>query len=144
MLKNFYDYLNIPKECLLNVRIYKKLFLESNKLDYKDKKVILNDINQIKWVYTLKPETINIPAFFDEKYSYEELAIIQIDLLNKKRLNQISNFIGEASENDWIIISDVDEIPNPKVFQSFDAKKKYAFFEQILYQYETRIQSLFP
>ncbi len=57
-------------------------------------------------------------------------------LLDQSRRNKISDYIYGASDNDWIIISDVDEIPNPNVFNKFDIKKKYAFFEQRLFHYK--------
>ena len=49
-------------------------------------------------------------------------------LLDQSRRNKISDYIYGASDNDWIIISDVDEIPNPNVFNKFDIKKKICFF----------------
>ena len=44
--------------------------------------------------------------------------------------NCIGNNIMEAEPNDWVIISDLDEIPTPKKINSFAPKFKYAFFEQ--------------
>jgi len=125
-------------ELRLNVlypHVDKFIIIESKQTD-------LNEIRELNF---------NIKNFerFKDKIEYCPIENLTVDkslklkknwskhhLMDQSRRNQISNFIGEASENDWIIVSDVDEIPNPKVFQFFDAKKKYAFFEQILYQYK--------
>jgi len=80
---------------------------------------------------------------FKEKIKYISLDKIPIDkniklknnwhkghLRDQSMRNCIGNNIMEAEPNDWVIISDLDEIPNPKKINSFDPKFKYAFFEQ--------------
>ena len=59
----FYKKLAIPDDCYLGKRVYKKLFYENAKLGVTDKKAFTNDIEEIEWHYTLKPETINIHSF---------------------------------------------------------------------------------
>ena len=57
----------------------------------------------------------------------------------------LSNIQKIALPNDYILFSDPDEIPNPKVLKNFNLKKKYAIFLQnhfvykfnILNQYDT-------
>jgi len=48
----------------------------------------------------------------------------------------IKNCIQDASPEDYIIISDLDEIPNPKIISEFKNKFKYAFFEQKNFYYK--------
>ena len=55
--------------------------------------------------------------------------------------NYISNGIEKSDKNDWIIVSDLDEIPNPKKIKYFDPKKKFAAFKQKLYYYKLNLQS---
>jgi hypothetical protein len=50
----------IPAACELNKPVFKKMFLENGDLDATDKKALSNDIERIRWLYTLKPNTINI------------------------------------------------------------------------------------
>jgi len=40
--------------------------------------------------------------------------------------NSIINGLKNSKENDLIVISDLDEIPNPKKLISFDVKKRFA------------------
>ena len=60
MIQDFLDALDIPDACRLNKTLFKKLFLESGQLDVTDKKTLRDDIDKIRWLYTLKPSTINI------------------------------------------------------------------------------------
>lgn len=59
--------------------------------------------------------------------------------------NSISRGISNASDEDWIIISDADEIPNPKKIHEFNIKKKYAVFEQKQFYYKLNLMNFtFP
>lgn len=63
MIEAFIHKLNIPDNCKLNKPVFKKLFLEKGKLDATDKKALKDDIDKIRWLYTLKPSTINIASY---------------------------------------------------------------------------------
>jgi beta-1,4-mannosyl-glycoprotein beta-1,4-N-acetylglucosaminyltransferase len=86
---------------------------------------------------------------FSKKIRYIVLDSIKIDpelhlrknwatahLKDQSQRNSISNAITNANDNDWIIISDIDEIPNPKNIASFDPKYKFAFFKQRMFNYK--------
>ena len=92
---------------------------------------------------------INKFSKFKNKINYIPLKSIKIDksislkknwnighLRDQSMRNSIKDFLHEANENDWIIISDLDEIPNPKKFSEFDKKFKFAFFEQKFFNYK--------
>ena len=55
--------------------------------------------------------------------------------------NCITRGLTNASEDDLIMISDLDEIPNPKALQLFKKTMRYAVFEQKLYYYKFNLQS---
>ncbi len=67
MTQTFYDYMAIPEKCLLNKPLFKKLFQEHADLDITDKKALKDDIDKIRWVYTLNPSTLNIEPYRDMK-----------------------------------------------------------------------------
>lgn len=96
MTQTFYDYMAIPEKCLLNKPLFKKLFQEHADLDITDKKALKNDIEKIRWVYTLKPATVNIAAYSDDAREYEEVAIVQIDLSSTNRIQRIAAFVNKA------------------------------------------------
>lgn len=104
MVKAFLDKLGIPQSCELNKPVFKKLFLDNGNLDATDKKALREDVDKIRWLYTLKPNTINIAKYEDENLEYLEVAILQIDLTDPKRLKRIAGFIQKAIPYPLVLI----------------------------------------
>ena len=96
MTQTFYDHMAIPQKCMLNKPLFKKLFQEHADLDITDKKALKDDIDKIRWVYTLKPSTLNIEPYSDDVREYDEIAIIQIDLTSPNRAERIAAFVNKA------------------------------------------------
>ena len=55
--------------------------------------------------------------------------------------NCISRGIEKADNEDLIIISDLDEIPNPNKLKEFKKSMKYAVFKQMHFYYKINLQS---
>ena len=55
--------------------------------------------------------------------------------------NAISRGLVDANNEDIIIISDLDEIPNPSTFKHFKKKMKYAVFKQMHFYYKLNLHS---
>ena len=55
--------------------------------------------------------------------------------------NAISQGLKNASDEDIIIVSDLDEIPNPKKLKLFEKKMRYAVFKQMHFYYKINLQS---
>jgi hypothetical protein len=104
MIKDFLDSLGIPQKCFLNKTLFKKLFLESGMLDITDKKALKDDIDKIRWLYTLKSSTINIEPFKDQNREYDEVAILQIDLSSATRVKRIASFVNKAIPYPLILV----------------------------------------
>ena len=75
---------------------------------------------------------------FKKKINYIILKKFPSGLTNWERENYNRNYlekgIKEANENDYIMISDLDEIPKINNYETFK-KKKYTVFEQMLFYY---------
>lgn len=104
MIQDFLDSLGIPLKCFLNKTLFKKLFLESGMLDITDKKALKDDIDKIRWLYTLKPSTINIEPYIDQTREYNEVAILQIDLSSASRVKRIVSFVNKAIPYPLILV----------------------------------------
>ena len=104
MIQDFLDSLGIPPKCFLNKTLFKKLFLESGMLDITDKKALKDDIDKIRWLYTLKPSTINIEPFKDQTREYDEVAILQIDQSSATRAKRIASFVNKAIPYPLILV----------------------------------------
>ena len=55
--------------------------------------------------------------------------------------NSMMRGLIKANKNDLIMISDLDEIPNPSAIRYFDSKMRYAVFKQNHYHYKFNLQS---
>ena len=55
--------------------------------------------------------------------------------------NSIERGLNNANENDLILISDLDEIPNPKLILKFNPKDRFAVFKQMHFYYKLNLQS---
>jgi len=107
MIEAFYHKLAIPDACFLGKRIYKKLFYENVSLNSTDKKAFSEDIEEIQWRYTLKPETINIARFQDDEREYDEVAILQVTLKSPKHYKRIAQVIQKGIPYPvWLIFLD--------------------------------------
>lgn len=99
-----YDFLNIPDSCFIGNTIYKKLFYENADLSTSDKSLFTDTINKVTWLYCLKPETINIPAYKDELRDYPEVEVIEV-LINKDyKLKRIAEIIMRAIPYPMLLI----------------------------------------
>lgn len=72
------------------------MFQEHADTDAKDKKALKDDVDKIRWLYTLKPSTINIAPFSDDLRDYGELAFLHVELSNTKSAERIGQLINRA------------------------------------------------
>ena len=60
-------------------------------------------------------------------------------LVEQHQRNSIMRGLKNCSDNDLIILSDVDEIPDPNKLNLFDKKSKYAVFSQKMFNYKINL-----
>ena len=94
--ESFLEYINIPAACKLNKPVYKKMLLDSGVLDAADKTALKDDVEKIRWLYTLKPSTINIASYQDTEREYSEIAVLHVELANIKRQKRLANIFNKA------------------------------------------------
>ena len=120
--------------------------------DYVDKFLILEAKEDHQGNKRELNFNINNYKKFQNKIKYIALEKIEIDpkiklkknwhighLRDQSMRNSISKYLSEAHEEDWIIISDLDEIPNPDKINHFNPEYKFAFFEQKFFYYKFNI-----
>jgi hypothetical protein len=119
----FLEILDIPSSCVLNKPIFKKMFSEATDgkkaiLDAADKKALKDDIEKIRWLYTLKPNTINIAPYKDSEREYPEIAILHVELSNavsnknpasNKTVRRVAHFINRAIPYPLVILFTCEE-----------------------------------
>ena len=103
--------MELPKSCLLGNTIFKKLLYDNADLSNRDKKLFADPpVEKLIWQASLKPATINIPAYKDEQREFEEIQIIEVRLRHEKQFRRIAEIVMRA-------------IPYPMVVQLTHAKR---------------------
>ena len=92
-----------------------------SKFDHRGKKKNLNfKLSNKKYKKKIIYLVLNEP--FSKQNSPWKNQAIQRDFILKK--------LHDAEPDDYIMFSDPDEIPNPKIFKKFNLKKKFGIFLQ--------------
>ena len=137
-MKVFDCFLYFDEDFLLNVRLnilnkYVDYFVivEGNKTwqnNYKNYNFNINKFNQFreKIIY------LKVDKFPDSPNPW---------IRENYQRNYILKGLNIAKSHDLIIISDLDEIPNPKKITSFKAKDRFAVFKQKLFYYKFNLQN---
>jgi len=120
LINRFWQVLNVPDTCLLDSRIYKKMLLENADLVTRDKKLVNESIESLLWRYTLKPETINIPAHQTKELDYPEIAIILVSLKTDKQAKRLVEIIQRAIPYPLLLIMTIDD----RVWVSLASKRQ--------------------
>ena len=117
---------------ILNDYVDYFVIVEGNKTWQNNSKKLQFDINDFN---NFKKKIIYIPVEDmpdgDDPYLRENF-----------QRNCISRGIKNASEDDIIMISDLDEIPNPEKISEFKNNMQYAAFKQNHYYYKMNLQSI--
>ena len=107
------------------------VIVEGNKTWQNNNKQLKFDINKFS---KFKKKIIYIPV--------EDLPDGDNPYLRENfQRNCILRGLKDSSDNDLIIISDLDEIPNPYAISKFKKNMKYAVFKQNHYYYKINLQS---
>ena len=103
------------------------------------------------WQNNLKPLRFDIKKFqrFKNKIIYIPITDMPGGedpyLRENYQRNSISRGLKNAKDDDIILVSDLDEIPNPKSLKNFNQKMRYATFKQKHFYYKFNLQSIkFP
>ena len=106
---DIYEFLNIPDSCFIGNTIYKKLFYENADLSASDKSLFTDTINKVTWLYCLKPETINIPAYKDEVRDYPEIEVIEVLVHKDYKLKRIAEIIMRTIPYPMLLIFKLED-----------------------------------
>jgi hypothetical protein len=89
------EYFKLPSNCFINSRIPKKAFTDNPEFDLKkEEKTLLKDyVENIYFQYSLKPQNINIAAYENEEFRYEEIEIIKVKLKKQSKEEKVCNLI---------------------------------------------------
>lgn len=109
LLDDFLNQLNIPEKCKVDKTVFKKLFEQANDghkniLDAKDRECLKKDIAKITWLYSFKPSTLNIPVYQTEIREYLEVAVLLVEVEDKKSIERIQQFFNRCIPYPLVIL----------------------------------------
>ena len=111
---------------------------ESNMTHQGHKKKLNFDINNFP---KFKDKIKYIVADFNEKKKFTNHKWGE-SIIEQHQRNNIANGIKDASDNDLIILSDTDEIPDLKKLNQIGKNVKFIAFSQMMFMYKLNLQNL--
>lgn len=85
--------LNLPSSTSIERKLFKKQFLDNFSLTSNEKKCLSECIESITLNNLLNKDSINILPFKNETHSYQEIAVISVEINNQKKSKEITNII---------------------------------------------------
>ncbi|MDA8537646.1 hypothetical protein N9K55_02940 [Candidatus Pelagibacter bacterium] len=123
IIESMYNHKGEKRDPLFDIDKFKKF---ENKIKY----ILIDDV---------PPEIEEIISNDDEKEIYRKSVFNAWKRENLQR-NQISQGILNANKEDWIMISDLDEIPDLRKVDLKKIKNKFVFFEQDMMYYKFNLK----
>jgi hypothetical protein len=103
------EIIGFPDSGRIDKKIFKKAIYENAGLVKKQIEVIKNEISDIRWLYVLKPGTINIPVLKNEDFDYEEIQIIGVSLKDDKKKDTVAGIIQKCIPYPVILLIEHDD-----------------------------------
>ena len=154
-MKIFDCFMYFDEDIVLDVRLNyldkyvdQFIIIESEYNHKGEKRAPLFDINKfkkfenkIKYILTnnIPPGIENIKANDNESEIYRKSIFNAWKRENLQR-NQISEGLSDAQEEDWVIISDLDEIPNLSEIKLKNINDNFVFFKQDMMYYKFNLK----
>ena len=123
IIESSYDHKGEKRKPLFDVKKFKKF---ENKIEYILKKDQPNNLEKI----------LND----DNQKEHYRKSIFNASKRESSQRNFILNGLKEAQPNDWVIISDLDEIPNLEKINFKNVNNKLIFFEQDMMYYKFNLK----
>lgn len=102
--------MDIPKSCVVGNTVFKKLFYENASMNANDKLIFKDHISKITWKYSLKPETINISEYKDADREYDEIAVIEVDLVDVTKAKRIAEIVQRTIPYPLVLVLVNDDL----------------------------------
>ncbi len=132
-LNDIIDYFVIVESKFTHKGEKRDLKFDYNKfLKFKDKIIYL--------VYDNEPSKIESVKENDTDYEKSTKYIFNAIHRENGQRNFIAKGLGKAADDDFILVSDVDEIPNIEQINLKDFKEKFIFFNQEMFYYKFNLQ----
>jgi hypothetical protein len=97
--------LALPESTRLHKRVFKKLFLDRGDLRPADARVLSDAVATITWAHTLKPATVPIRPFRDDAHEYDEIAVLDVEITDRKAAARVAELIHRTVPYPVLLVS---------------------------------------
>ncbi|EIM73839.1 hypothetical protein A3SI_17132 [Nitritalea halalkaliphila LW7] len=87
------DYLKWPAASVFSIKMTKKVLKE---IQSDVKQDLLDSIEKMTWTGSLKPQHLQIPAFINEEFCYDEVVFIEVELREKAAADRVARLLQKA------------------------------------------------
>ena len=95
---------NLPKECKIDKNIPKEIIYKNAEADEKLKRVFIDNVEKIRFMYLLNFSNSNIQEYINDRERFEEIDFIKIILKEKGKENIISKLFHQLIPKSTFII----------------------------------------
>ena len=95
---------NLPKECKIDKNIPKEIIYKNAEADEKLKRVFIDNVEKIRFMYLLNFSNSNIQDYINDRERFEEIDFIKIILKEKGKENIISKLFHQLIPKSTVII----------------------------------------
>lgn len=95
---------NLPNECKIDKNIPKEMIYKNAEANEKLKRVFIDNVEKIKFMYLLNFSNSNIQNYINDKERFEEIDFIKIILREKGKENVISKLFHQLIPKSTVII----------------------------------------
>lgn len=101
--------LGLPARALVDRRVPKKLLREHGARSATDRRYINDDVEEIRWVASLKPDTVAVPALVDDERDYGELAVLKYVMRSDAHERRLCELVHRAIPYPVVVIATLME-----------------------------------
>jgi hypothetical protein len=88
--------LDLPAAAWVDRRVPKTLLVDHGAPTAADKRRIQDGVEEVRWLAVLKPTTVGVPAFRDERREYLEIAVLSAALRAEAKTARLAELIHRA------------------------------------------------
>ena len=101
--------LGFPGKAKVDKKIFKTIFYNNAELTKKQIDIFTSEIEDIRWLFALKKENINISSFKSEDIDYSEVQIIGVNLREAMCLDKIAEIIHKTIQYPVVLIFEYED-----------------------------------
>ena len=102
--------LDLPAGAFVNRRVPKSLLLENVAPTAADRRLVSDGIEEVRWVAALKPATVGVPEFRDERREYVEIAVLSAVLRASARVARLVELLHRAVPYPIVLLVEHDGV----------------------------------